>query len=106
MANKAAKNKAKKSKSAEGGDSLHLKGWKAIGKHLGIGAGAAQRWAKSGMPVRREGRFMVAEANEISRWLGREAHMNAPAVLATENADVGAALKQSLALARKQKRHK
>jgi hypothetical protein len=37
-----------------------LKGWKAIGEYLGIGAATAQRWAKSEMPVRREGQFTVA----------------------------------------------
>ena len=33
-----------------------LKGWKAIGDYLGIGAATAQRWAKGGMPVKRQGR--------------------------------------------------
>jgi phage terminase Nu1 subunit (DNA packaging protein) len=81
-----------------------LKGWKAIGAYLGIDAAAAQRWAKNGMPVRREGRFMVADADEIRRWLGREAHMPAPAYVATSDADVSAALKQSLAAAKKKRR--
>jgi phage terminase Nu1 subunit (DNA packaging protein) len=81
-----------------------LKGWQAIGSYLGIGAAAAQRWAKNGMPVRREGRFTVADADEIRRWLGREAHMPAPAYLAQPDADVAAALKQSLAAAKRQKR--
>jgi hypothetical protein len=42
-----------------------LKGWQAIGAYLCIGAASVQRWAKSGMPVRRQGRFTVAEADEI-----------------------------------------
>src|SRR5437588_9461182 len=82
-----------------------LKGWKAVGDYLGIGQGAAQRWAKSGMPVRREGRFTVADVDEIRRWLAREAHMPAPAYVATGTSDVTAALKQSIAAARKKNRH-
>ena len=50
-----------------------LKGWKQIAKHLGQPVATAQRWAKTGMPARREGRFMVASPEELSRWLGREA---------------------------------
>ena len=62
-----------------------LKGWKAIGDYLGIGAAAAQRWAKNGMPVNRDGRFTVAVPDEIRRWLGKEAHMSAPAFVATND---------------------
>ena len=77
-----------------------LKGWKAIGAYLGIGAISAQRWAKGGMPVRREGRFTVADANEVRQWLGREAHMPAPAHVLTAGADVSAALKASISALR------
>lgn len=37
-----------------------LKGWKAIAAYLVIPPATAQRWAREGMPVRREGRFTVA----------------------------------------------
>ena len=80
-----------------------LKGWKAVGEYLGIGAAVAQRWAKSGMPVRREGRFTVADANEIREWLGKEAHMPAPAHVLTNGADITAALKDSISAARREK---
>ena len=83
-----------------------LKGWKAIGDYLGIGGAAAQRWARGGMPVRREGRFTVADIDEIRRWLGRESHMPAPAHIATQESDVAAALKESIAAVRKGKRKK
>jgi len=73
-----------------------LKGWNAIGAYLGIGAAAAQRWAKNGVPVRREGRFTVADVNEIRQWLGREAHMPKPAYVLTADADVSGALKEGL----------
>lgn len=78
-----------------------LKGWKAIGEYLGIGAAVAQRWAKSGMPVRREGRLMVADRDEINKWLGKEAHMPAPAHVLTEGADISAALKESISAVRR-----
>ena len=89
---------------SKGNNSPTLKGWKAIGDYLGIGAASAQRWAKSGMPVRREGRFTVANADDLRAWLGREAHMAAPAEIVTSGTDVSAALKQSLAALRRKRR--
>jgi len=81
-----------------------LKGWSAIGAYLGIGAATAQRWAKSGMPVKRQGRYTVAEPDEIRQWLGKEAHMSAPAYVATDDADISAALKESISAVRGHKR--
>src|SRR4051795_12562993 len=77
-----------------------LKGWKAIGDYLGIGAATAQRWAKSGMPVKREGRYTVADPEEVRQWLGREAHMPGPAYVATGDRDISAALKESISAVR------
>jgi hypothetical protein len=74
-----------------------LKGWKAIAGHLGIPAATAQRWARDGMPVRRQGRFTVADATQLRDWLGREAHMLGPAQVMAGNADVGEALRASIA---------
>jgi hypothetical protein len=81
-----------------------LKGWSAIARYLGIPVATAHRWANEGMPVRREGRFTVADREAVSAWLGRESHMPKPAHVMTANADVAAALKESIAAARKQKR--
>jgi hypothetical protein len=81
-----------------------LKGWKAIAAYLGIGEATAQHWAKNGMPVRREGRYTVATPDEISRWLGKEAHMPGPAHVATAGTDMAAALKDSISAVRTQKR--
>ena len=80
-----------------------LKGWTAIARYLGIPLATAHRWASEGMPVRREGRFTVADREAVSAWLGRESHMPKPAHVMTEDADMAAALKESIAAARKRK---
>jgi hypothetical protein len=80
-----------------------LKGWTAIARYLGIPVATAHRWASEGMPVGREGRFTVANRDAVSAWLGRESHMPKPAHVMTEDADMTAALKESIAAARKRK---
>jgi hypothetical protein len=80
-----------------------LKGWTTISHFLGIPVATAHRWASEGMPVRREGRFTVADREAVSAWLGRESHMPKPAHVMTEDADMDAALKESIAAARKRK---
>lgn len=80
---------------------LQLKGWKAIADYLAIGTSAAQRWAKTGMPVKREGRFTVANVDELREWLGRESHMEKPAYVATGQADLSGPLKESIVAARR-----
>ena len=52
------------------------------------------------MPVTREGRFMYASREELSQYLGREAGLDVPVHIATENADLSADLKRGLAHAR------
>ena len=94
----ATKNAQKKPASEE------LKGWKAIAAYLGIPPATAQRWARDGMPVRREGRFTVAEPNQLREWLGREAHMSGPAQILTGSADMTAALKESIAVMRRDRK--
>jgi hypothetical protein len=78
----------------------HLKGWAAIADFLKMPPATAQRWAKAGMPVRREGRSMVADPDELLAWLGREARMPAPAQIATNTADLSSGLKESIAAAK------
>jgi hypothetical protein len=94
------KSSKKKSPSAS---SAELKGWTAIARYLGIPVATAHRWASEGMPVRREGRFTVADREVVSAWLGRESHMPKPAHVMTEDANMAAALKESIAAARKRK---
>ena len=83
-----------------------LKGWNEIASFLGQPVAVAQRWAKSGMPVTREGRFMYASQEELSGYLGREAGLDVPVHIATENMDLSADLKRALAYARAGKQDK
>ena len=58
------------------------------------------------MPVTREGRFMYASREELSGYLGREAGLDVPVHIATENMDLSADLKLALAHARAGKHDK
>src|SRR5579859_1228811 len=95
--------KKKQTKKGSPAGEGELKGWTAISGYLGIPVATAQRWAQEGMPVRREGRSVVAGREAISAWLGRESHMPKPAHVMTAEADISAALKDSIAAARKRK---
>jgi hypothetical protein len=99
---------AKKSRSAAKPrvQNERLKGWNEIASFLGQPVAVAQRWARSGMPVTREGRFMCASREELSRYLGREAGLDVPVHIATENMDLSADLKRALAHARAGKQGK
>jgi phage terminase Nu1 subunit (DNA packaging protein) len=104
MKAKAVKSKPPKKKSPPApAASAELKGWADIARFLGIPVPTAHRWASEGMPVRREGRFTVADRDAVSAWLGRESHMPKPAHVMTADADMAAALKESIAAARKKK---
>ena len=83
-----------------------LKGWKEIAGYLAQPVATAQRWAKSGMPVRREGRYTVATSEELNRWLGREAGKKEPVHIATDNSDLSGNLKRALAEARQHRRQR
>jgi hypothetical protein len=79
-----------------------LKGWQQIADFLGQPVSLAQRWAKTGMPVRREGRSMVATRGELTEWLGRE--LGQPVHLSANEDDLAAVLKRGLAYARQKKK--
>jgi hypothetical protein len=78
-----------------------LKGWAQIAQFLGQPIAVAQRWARSGMPVKREGRFMTASPEELSRYLGREAGLDVPVHIATGDMDLFADLRRGLAYTRR-----
>src|SRR5437588_4981512 len=78
-----------------------LKGWQQMSEFLGQPVLVAQRWAKDGMPVQRQGRFMTAMPDELNKWLGREAG-GEPLHVATPEADLAGELKRGLAYVRKE----
>jgi hypothetical protein len=51
--------------------SSELRGWPSIAQFLGLPNSTVHRWAKEGMPVRREGRNVVAIPEELNQWLQR-----------------------------------
>jgi hypothetical protein len=108
--------KAQRKKSGHAQDANHkqtstagndgkLRGWKAIADFLALPVNIAQRWAKGGMPVHREGRFTVADPDDLRQWLGRESEMPAPAHIAVNTADLATGLRESISAVRRQKRN-
>jgi len=81
-----------------------LKGWKEIAAFLGEPASVVQRWARQGMPVRREGRFVTTTPEELNAWLGKQS--GKPVHVATESGDLTAELKRGLQFARNESRTK
>jgi hypothetical protein len=71
------------------------KGWQNIAGFLGQPISVAQRWAKTGMPVTREGRFVTASPEALNEWLGRESGTG-PIHVATPQTDLSAELKRGL----------
>jgi hypothetical protein len=79
-----------------------LKGWKQISEFLGQPSNVAQRWAKTGMPVTRQGRNVIATPEDLNKWLGREAG-GEPLHVASSEFDLSAELKRGLNYVRGQK---
>jgi hypothetical protein len=77
-----------------------LKGWQQIAIFLGQPLSVAQRWAKSGMPVTREGRNVYASPEELTRWLGHES-AGEPVQIASDSTDLSSELKRGLSYVRK-----
>src|SRR4051812_25569888 len=90
---------------ASNGDRPALVGWKAISAYLGQPMSTSQRWAKEGMPVRRQGRNTVASPEELSRWLGRELPDKQPVHIAHDSEpDLLGELRRGLKDVRKRRR--
>lgn len=84
-------------------ESGELKGWQQIAGFLGQPVSTSQRWAKSGMPITRQGRYVVASPEDLNRWLGRESS-GEPVQIATEAGDLSAELRRGLSYVRKRRR--
>lgn len=94
-------NKAAKKQTALPAQPETLKGWKQIAAFLGHPSAVVQRWATEGMPVRREGRFVVTTPEELNAWLGKQS--GKPVHAMTESTDLAAELKRGLAFIRSEK---
>ena len=92
-----------KHKSEARSEQRGLNGWEQIAAYLGQPISVAQRWAKSGMPVTRDGRRVHASRAELNRWLGRES-AGEPVQIATDSADLGSELRRGLSYVRKHRR--
>lgn len=88
----------KKSKPPTESDTLT--GWRQIAAFLGQPVSVAQRWAESGMPVEKRGRYITSTRAALNGWLGRESG-GEPVQITTEDADLGSELKRALSYARK-----
>jgi hypothetical protein len=86
---------------AHGHDAV-LKGWQQIAGFLGEPVSVVQRWGTEGMPVRREGRYVMAMPRELDEWMGKES--GKPVHVATENTDLSAELKRGLSFMRRNKK--
>ena len=80
-----------------------LKGWHEISSFLGQPVALAQRWADSGMPVEKRGRYVYSSRAKLNAWLGREA-TGEPVQIATGERDLTSELERGLAFVRTQKR--
>jgi phage terminase Nu1 subunit (DNA packaging protein) len=81
-----------------------LRGWKQISEFLGMPLSTAQRWAKSGMPINREGRVVTAFPEQLNRWLDREVGVTPDVHIATEDADLSSELRRAVSQVRARKR--
>jgi hypothetical protein len=99
---KSIKSSSRSKAAAARSDSGVLKGWQKIAAFLGQHVTVAQRWAKTGMPVRRQGRIVTAVPSELNQWLTAESG-NEPVHLPEAGTDLSKELKRGL-LYVKQKR--
>lgn len=79
-----------------------LKGWRQIASFLGEPISVVQRWARTGMPISRQGRSVVTSSEQLNAWLGRES--GKPVHIITPEADLTAELKRGLSSVRREKR--
>src|ERR1700674_1164984 len=83
--------------------SVEPRGWPAIARFLGMPNSTAQRWAKEGMPVRREGRNVVASPEELNQWLQQTSGEAVGVHVATPGSDLMKDLRASLAVQKSNK---
>ena len=78
--------------------SSDLRGWPAITQFLSMPNSTAHRWAKEGMPVRREARNVVASPEELNQWLQRTSGEGAGVHVVSAGSNLLKHLRASLAI--------
>src|SRR3984893_16388029 len=78
--------------------SSEVRGWPAIARFLGMPNSTVHRWAKEGMPIRREGRNVVASPEELNQWLQRTSGEAVGVHVATQGSDLVKKVRASLAV--------
>ena len=78
-----------------------LKGWKQIAEFFGEPVSVVQRWASTGMPVRREGQIVSTTAKELNDWL--EQQSGKPVHVVTDESDLTSELRRVLSFVRKER---
>ena len=92
---------APQTKSASSAEAGVLKGWKQISEFLGEPASVVQRWASTGMPVHRQGRYVTTTTNDLNQWLGQQSGKLVHVV--TDETDLTSELKRGLSFVRKER---
>jgi hypothetical protein len=100
-------------KSAENKNEV-LKGWAAIAEFLGQTPAVAQRWHNEGMPITKDGRFVYANPEDLTQWVGTdsgqwvgtESDKRKPVHISSENENLTADLKEGLSYFRRQRDNK
>jgi hypothetical protein len=77
-----------------------LTGWKNIATYLGQPLAVVQRWAKSDLPVNRQGRQVHASRGDLDLWLARQSGAAQPVHIATDDSDLAEYLRRGLREAR------
>jgi hypothetical protein len=77
--------------------SSELRSWAAIAQFLAMPNSTVHRWAREGMPVRHEGRNVVASPEELNRWLQRTSGEAAGVHVVTPGSDLLKDLRASVA---------
>jgi len=85
------------------GKSSDLRGWPAIAQFLSMPDSTAHRWAKEGMPIRREGRNVVASPEDLNQWLRRTSGEAAGVYVVNPGSDLLKDLRASVAAQKRDK---
>jgi hypothetical protein len=80
-----------------------LRGWPLIARFLGMPNSTVHRWAKEGMPIRREGRNVIASPDALNQWLQRTSGEAVGVYVVTPGSDLLKDLRASLAVQKSSK---